>query len=297
MKICFAVFSFLFFSSTSVFAEESVGISVTATVEGHSYSSGGGGAPVPVPVVSYVSFSGYAYPAAKVYIESDSQNVASLSAGVDGLFSYEVYGITAGVHDFSIYAQDLNGNYSQSVSFFVDVPSSAITNVSNVFVPPTISVDKAEYGIKDEIKFSGYSMPNSSVYVVVNSTDGSLKSFSKEVKSDRNGYFEYAPIANVFNYGAYLVTARTLYGGVFSSFGSSMDFQIMGRTSLFASRPRCSIKSDLNRDCKVNILDFFVELRWYKKPLNKEAKKRFDFNDDGQVDLADFSIMAFYWSR
>jgi hypothetical protein len=47
----------------------------------------------------------------------------------------------------------------------------------------------------------------------------------------------------------------------------------------------------------VNIIDFFIEFRWYKKTLTEVQKKRFDFNNDGRVDISDFSIMAFYWTR
>jgi hypothetical protein len=280
----------------TAFAEESATVTVSATVEGHSYSSSGDG-DSGSRVIPYVSFSGYAYSGAKVYVESDAQSVAVFDSAASGWFSYNVYGISSGIHNFSVYAKDIKGNFSKSVSFLIDVPSSSITNVSNIFVPPTVSVDKVMYGIKEKIVFSGYGVPNAPVYVVVNSFDGALKSFSKQVLSDSSGYFEYVPTADVFGYGGYFVSARSLFGGVFSLFGKEVEFQIMDRISLSATSSKCSQKVDLNKDCKVDILDFFIELKWYKKPLKKAVEKRFDFNGDNKVDLADFSMMAFYWTR
>jgi len=295
-KIFCSVFSLLFFCNVTVFADESLDVNVTAVVEGHSSSSddsgGGGGAISP-----YVNCSGYAYPNAKITVEIDDNNAGEFNAYNDGTFSYKIYGITSGIHDFSFYAKDLKYRSSKKLSFLLDVPNGSITNVSNIFISPTISSDKLEYGAKDKIKFDGYSMPNTPVYVVVNSSDGALKSFSKEVISDKNGYFEYDPTGSVFNYGDYFVTARALYAGIFSAFGSSVDFQVIDKISLSASRQKCSMKVDLNKDCEVNLLDFVVEFMWYKKPLTKEAKKRFDFNNDGKVDLADLSIMASYWTK
>lgn len=298
----FFIFIVLLFAGGNVFAEESASVSITANVEGHSSSwddgasaSTGGNTSTVVSAQSYVNCSGYAYPGAEIYLESDYQNVAIFTAGADGLFSYNVYGITAGIHNFYVYAEDLNDNYSNSVSFMVDIPATSITNISNIFIPPTLVADKTQYGSKDKIKFSGYSVSKLPVYVVVNSSDGTLRSFSKQVVSDADGYFEYVADAKVFGHGNYYVSARSLYGEIFSSFGKSVEFQIIDKISLSANIVKCEVKTDLNKDCKVNILDFFVELKWYKKSLNTEAKKRFDFNNDEKVDLADFSIMAFYW--
>lgn len=50
---------------------------------------------------------------------------------------------------------------------------------------------------------------------------------------------------------------------------------------------------DLNGDTHVDIADFSILAYWYKRanpPLS------IDMNDDGVVDLTDFSILAYYWT-
>ncbi|MCK9186243.1 dockerin type I domain-containing protein [Candidatus Gracilibacteria bacterium] len=287
--LCAVLFAFF---SVPVFADVILDavVSVSATVE--ETGGGGGGSITP-----YVKFSGYAYPGATVYIESDSKNIGILNANSDGLFSYNIYNITSGIHDFSIYAKDIKGNFSNSVSFLVDVPVESITNIFNVFIPPTVVVDKLQYGVGEKIKISGYAMPGVPIYVEIKSSGGVFKTFSKKIFSGGDGYFEYIPTSDLFGYGLFSVSVKSLYGGFSSSFGTSFDFQIMKKISLSATSSRCGQKVDLNKDCKVNIIDFFIEFRWYKKTLTEVQKKRFDFNNDGRVDISDFSIMAFYWTR
>jgi len=51
--------------------------------------------------------------------------------------------------------------------------------------------------------------------------------------------------------------------------------------------------ADINEDGKVNLVDFSILLYWFGKPLND---KGVDLNGDGEIDLSDFSILAFYWT-
>jgi len=61
------------------------------------------------------------------------------------------------------------------------------------------------------------------------------------------------------------------------------------------STPATAFKrGDINRDGKVNIVDFSIAAYWYKR-LNPPTSV--DINGDGAITLVDFSIMAFYWTR
>ena len=48
---------------------------------------------------------------------------------------------------------------------------------------------------------------------------------------------------------------------------------------------------DLNKDDRVNLIDFSILLYWWGRE-NPSA----DFNQDGLVNLTDFSIMLYYWT-
>jgi hypothetical protein len=59
----------------------------------------------------------------------------------------------------------------------------------------------------------------------------------------------------------------------------------------------CAAKPDVNVDGKVNLADFSILAYWFKRPLTPAAKAQVDLNCDGKVDLVDFSIMAYYWKK
>ena len=55
--------------------------------------------------------------------------------------------------------------------------------------------------------------------------------------------------------------------------------------------PDFSLRADLNKDGKVNLIDFSILLfNW-----NTDDTVA-DINQDGTVNLTDFSIMIFYWT-
>ena len=57
-------------------------------------------------------------------------------------------------------------------------------------------------------------------------------------------------------------------------------------------------RADMNDDGRVDVRDFSVMLFWYKKPLSPKLIEieRARFNGDGKIDFTDFSIMAFQWT-
>ncbi|HBZ36322.1 MAG TPA: hypothetical protein DEO26_01140, partial [Candidatus Veblenbacteria bacterium] len=57
--------------------------------------------------------------------------------------------------------------------------------------------------------------------------------------------------------------------------------------------PHDITKADLNDDGRVNIVDFSIAAYWYKR-LSPPASV--DLNTDGKVDIVDFSIMAYNWT-
>jgi hypothetical protein len=58
---------------------------------------------------------------------------------------------------------------------------------------------------------------------------------------------------------------------------------------------RVEMSADINDDGNVNLADFSIMMYDYEQP--SFANILSDINDDGQVNLADFSIMMFYWTE
>jgi len=73
---------------------------------------------------------------------------------------------------------------------------------------------------------------------------------------------------------------------------------MVGTKTVFKETTKCPSKSDLNNDCRVNLVDFSIAAYWYNRPISAafaviESEK---LNNDGKVNLIDFSIMAYYWT-
>ena len=58
------------------------------------------------------------------------------------------------------------------------------------------------------------------------------------------------------------------------------------------------IKGDLNGDCRVNLVDFSIAAYWYTRTLSSDfaLKEQEQLNGDSKISLIDFSIMAYYWT-
>lgn len=52
-------------------------------------------------------------------------------------------------------------------------------------------------------------------------------------------------------------------------------------------------KGDINRDCRVNLIDLSVMAYWWERPLPPITV---DLNRNGLIDMADFSVLVFYWT-
>lgn len=57
------------------------------------------------------------------------------------------------------------------------------------------------------------------------------------------------------------------------------------------------IKADINNDGKVNLIDFSIMAYWWKQPLSVFILAQIDLNNDGKLSLADFSILAYWWKK
>jgi hypothetical protein len=55
-------------------------------------------------------------------------------------------------------------------------------------------------------------------------------------------------------------------------------------------------RSDISGDGQINIVDFSILAYWVSRPYAPQASSS-DLNRDGKVDLVDFSIMAYYWGK
>lgn len=248
---------------------------------------GGGGEYVYVAPVTGVIFSGQAYPNAIVTLLKDAQVATTIVAGADANFSISISGLSAGNYIFSVYSKDNNGMRSSLLPFPVSVTSGTITNMSGIFIAPTIAVDKSEVKRGDNIAIFGQSAPNGEITIVVNSD----QEFFGTTTADKNGVYLYSFDTTPLNMGQYFTKSKVALNGTISSFGQIISFVVGTKTIL--AKSTTPVKGDLNGDGRINLVDFSIMAYWYKRP-NPPATV--DLNGDGKVDLVDFSIMAYYWT-
>lgn len=267
-------------------------VSITAQVLGPSPSlsptsspgGGGGGGGYYIPPSTGVIMSGKAYPLSKVTVLKDGQITASTIAGPDANFYISEDGLSSGNYMFSIYGEDSKGNRSSIFTFPIYITQRAITQITGIFLAPTIAVDKYEIKRGENIAIFGQSVPKSEITIAVNSdTEAFVKT-----ETDKNGAYLYNFDTSILEMGQHFTKSKANLEGQISPFGKSVSFAVRDKT--VNAEKKCA-SADFNCDSKINLVDFSILLYWWKKP-----NANVDLNVNGIVDLADFSIVLYHWS-
>lgn len=253
-------------------------------------NGGGGGGGGSYVSTTKIILKGRAYPESKVILLKDGQIILETIAGPDANFTMELSGLYGGNYIFSVYGKDNKGMSSNPFVFPVKMTQGTTTNIGGIFIAPTISTDKNEVKLGDNIIIFGQSAPQSEITIIVNSENEILN----KVKSDKNGVYLYNFDTSLLEKGEHYAKSRATLIEEVSSYSKSLKF-IVGDYNISSSSN--FLKADLNKDNKVNLVDFSIAAYWYKKTLNQSfsliEKER--LNGDGKIDLIDFSIIAFYW--
>ena len=278
--------------STQGFSGGTLSCNSSCTFNTSSCTSGGGGGGyyVPPPPQTAVNFSGRAYPKSTVTLLKDAQISATSIAGSDANFQISISGLSGGNYIFSIYSEDSKGIRSSLLTFPISVTSGATTNVSGIFIAPTIIADKSEVKRDEDVLISGQLFPQANIRIFIKSED---KEFSVDTIADKDGKYKYSLNTSSLGFGEYEVSAVAFSGNISSALTRIINFIVGGKTTLRKLLPEYLWKGDLNGDSRINLVDFSILFYWFDR-LNPPA--RIDLNEDGRVDLLDFSIMAYYWT-
>jgi len=253
---------------------------------------GGGGIIMPPAPQTAVIFSGWAYPLSKVSVLKDGQLAITTIAGPDANFNISLAGLSAGNYNFSVYGEDSQVRRSTLFTFPVYITSGVTTNISGIFITPTIAVDKSEVKQGDNIAIFGQSVPNGKITISINSDE----EFFEKTTADKNGAYLYNLDTTPLDMGQHLTRSKAILNGEDSSFGRTIGFSVGIKTVIKADEK--SLRGDLNNDNRVNLVDFSIAAYWYTRPISADfaVKETENLNGDGKIDLVDFSIMAYYWT-
>ncbi len=236
-----------------------------------------------------VIITGYAFPRSTITILVDGQIADTVTSGSDGSFASTIDAIARGAYTFGVYGTDKNGVRSTTYSTTFSITGSRGSTLSNVNVMPSIKVSPNPVDPNSILSVTGYTIPNA-IVTIENQSDKSsatLKSFT--ANSDGNGLWSLSVSTDGFSKGTYKIRAKAKQdAGVFTNF-SGYTFYGVGE---LAQGPR---SPDLNRDGKVNLIDFSILLFWWNSS-GGNSNPPADINGDGKVSLTDFSIMIFNWT-
>jgi hypothetical protein len=248
------------------------------------FAGGGGGAPPPPPPTqTMVILQGKAYPLAKITILKDGEVGQITSADINANFKTEIRNISAGVWNFSLWAEDSKGRRSITISFTVTILEGKITTISNIFIPPTIELEKNKVAKGETLNIYGQSAPESQISIHVESPEEIIKT----TMAKKTGDWDYPLDTSPLEEGMHTTRARAESPeGLKSAFSSVLAFYV-GKYKPEEICPR----ADFNKDGRTNLIDFSILLYWWGK-----YNPCVDMNGDGIVNLPDFSILLYYWT-
>jgi hypothetical protein len=244
---------------------------------------GGGAPPPPPPTQTMVVLQGKAYPLAKITILKDGEVGQITRADINANFKAEIKNISGGVWNFSLWAEDSKGRKSITISFAVTILEGKITTISNIFIPPTIELEKTRLAKGENLNIFGQTAPESQISIHVESPEEIIKT----TKAKRTGDWDYSLDTSPLEEGMHTTKARAESPeGLKSAFSSVLAFYV-GKYKPEEICPR----ADFNKDGRTNLIDFSILLYWWGK-----YNPCVDMNGDGIVNLPDFSILLYYWT-
>lgn len=234
-----------------------------------------------------VVISGFAYPRADVIINVDGNRAGTTRAGNDGAYEITLDEIARGVYTFGIFARGSNAIDSSIFNTSFTVSGARTSGLSNINIPPSILVQPDPVDPGTPATISGFSLPNSAVTIEYGRTGTAPQ--SQITTSDGNGRWTLALQTTGFTTGTYEVRAKAEQtDGIKTNFSQSKFFGVGQEADL-------PINADLNRDGKVNLVDFSILLFWWNSDGGTSDPSA-DINQDNRVNLTDFSILLFNWT-
>lgn len=270
----------------------------SASGDGGSRGGGDGGGGVDYSNGPYESgdatvvVNGYAFPGSKIFVLVDGFVAEQGTAGANGSFSTTIDAIARGVYTFGVYAIDKAGTKSSTFSTTFSVAGARTSTLSNTHLMPTIVVTPNPVDPGAVVTFSGYAVPNSTVTIETQQDKSGASVKTLTASSDSSGKWSATQSTEGFAKDKWKVRAKSVQseGGISTNFSQYMFYAVGDAVDLPSGN-----NSDLNRDGKVNLIDFSI-LLFHWNTSGGTSNPPADINRDGKVSLTDFSIMIFNWT-
>lgn len=252
-------------------------VSVTATVVDESTT------PPPNPIVE---FKGLASPTATITFKRNTVTAATATTAANGDFDIVMSDQPVGQQTYEVSAADVDGRSLTPMTFALNLTAGSTTIVLNIFLGPSIAVDKDAVKLGQFLTVSGSTAPSSTVSVLVNSVQAQEYS----VLADTSGRWSKLINSQEIGVGSHTARARAAITGTgVSEYSASVAFAVNPLEQCDGKKT-----ADANCDGRVNLTDFSILLYFWQQ--RHPANSRVDINVDTLVTITDFSIMLFQWT-
>ena len=242
-----------------------------------------------------VILEGWAYPDALVNVIKDGYFLASIRADSQARFKVEINDITPGNYTFGLWAEDKNKVRSINFTISFYVAPATTTMVNGILLPPTNILAKNLFLSGETLEVFGQAIPNGTIRIFIYPDDPSKEIIKLITSADINGDWNYFFDTKDLKKGSYRIKTKSESPqGLMSIFSNELSFEIKSGSLLPEPIPPvpgfCS-GADFNQDGKVNLIDFSIMLYWWEGDNDC-----IDLNNTGKIDLTDFSILLYWWT-
>ena len=233
------------------------------------------------PPTAVVRYGGYTFPNATVTFSLNGVFVTTLQADATGYFVGSS-SVPVGDAIFTFQASDMLGNDSRLTSYAYTVQNESPVIISSIVLPPLFDVSPAG-------DLSGVAIPGAEI-VVYGMSDGDQELHPlSTITVNGDGTYTYDfDFKKDLSYDRYYVACS--WEGVDCGTSGIVQVQMVGESNKFIGE----VLADFTEDIEVNYVDFaFMRNAFLKDPYNPV----YDLNQDGVVNLADFSLLNYQWSQ
>lgn len=252
-------------------------------------SGGGGGGGGLFMGTGEVTLEGLAFPGGTLIVTQDGVVVKEVAVASLGNFSENIKQLQRGTYNWGVSVRDASGRKSSIYSSTIYLLGKTNNIIAPIYLSPTISAVSKTVPVGDDVVLSGFAIPLRPVQVLMNKQGDVLnaKIVSATTTANGNGSWALKLSTKNLSKGTYEVKAVSLVNDKDRSLLSTTLYIGLGEDP----NPNFENRSDLNRDGKVNLVDFSILLfNW------KGSDAIADINQDGTVSLTDFSIMLANWT-
>jgi hypothetical protein len=251
--------------------------------------SGGGGGGGLFLKGGDVTISGTGIPGGALTLLKDGKIAKEDQVSVTGSFTNAFTQLDRGTYTWGVYVKDPDGNLSSTYNSTIYLIGGTNNIIAPVYLSPTIKAATTTVPIGGSLLISGYGIPLTTVQAIMNKQGDVLNSkiITGTTTSNGNGSWKMVLSTEGLKKGTYEVKAQSLVTTRDQSVFSPTLYIGVGENP----NPNFKNRADLNKDGKVNLVDFSILLfNW------KTSDAVADINQDGTVSLIDFSIMLANWT-